>query len=327
MVSVIIPTYKRAEFLTRAIDSVLNQTYRDIEVIIVDDNDSDSIDREKIEKIMEQYKKDERVKYIKHTKNKNGAAARNTGLKVCKGEYITFLDDDDFFLKNRIQSMVELLDSETDYNAAYSNVVFVEKNKIIDSYASCKEGNLLYEMLIQDSFFKTGSNMFFRASAIKELNGFDERFQRHQDIEFMLRFFRKNKIKHLSNYSVVKDESSRINIPNPEKAIKMRTLFLDTFAEDIKSFENSEEIYLKNYQSLLNMISSDEEKSQEIIEIANKYGKITKRKNILKQIKNSMPIAKRCYKIVRGAIKSNSLKKEEKNEIKNMLNLSRKKGE
>ena len=102
MVSVIITTYKRAEFLERAIDSVLNQSYKDIEIIVVDDNGLNSPYSIYTQNVMKKYSSNDKIKYIQHKTNKNGAAARNTGIQASVGEYITFLDDDDFFLKNRI---------------------------------------------------------------------------------------------------------------------------------------------------------------------------------------------------------------------------------
>ena len=102
-VSVIIPTYNRAESLKRAIDSVLNQTYKNVEIIVVDDNNPNTTYREENEKsIKKYYGENEKVKYIKHPENKNGAAARNTGIRNATGKYITFLDDDDYFMNNRI---------------------------------------------------------------------------------------------------------------------------------------------------------------------------------------------------------------------------------
>ena len=98
LVSVIIPTFQRAKYIERAIDSVLNQTYKNFEIIVVDDNDQESEARKEMIKRMDKYSSDSRIIYIKHEKNKNGAAARNTGINVAKGEYITFLDDDDYFL-------------------------------------------------------------------------------------------------------------------------------------------------------------------------------------------------------------------------------------
>ena len=105
-VSVIIPTYKRAELLSKCIKSILEQTYSNVEVIVVDDNDPKTNWRKNTESILDDFKEDSRVIYIKHEKNKNGSAARNTGFKVSTGEYICYLDDDDIFLKNKIMTWV-----------------------------------------------------------------------------------------------------------------------------------------------------------------------------------------------------------------------------
>ncbi len=90
--SVIIPTYNRAEFITRTIDSVLNQTYKSFEIIIVDDGSTDNTENI-LQPFLKQYPN---IFYFKK-KNEERGAARNFGIMHAKGEYITFLDSDDFF--------------------------------------------------------------------------------------------------------------------------------------------------------------------------------------------------------------------------------------
>ena len=107
-VSVIIPTYKRAKMLSRAIDSVLNQTYRNIEVIVVDDNNPNDEYRKATSLIMENYCTDERVHYICHEKNMNGSVARNTGMINASGEFVTFLDDDDIYMPQKVEKLVKM---------------------------------------------------------------------------------------------------------------------------------------------------------------------------------------------------------------------------
>ena len=124
LVSVIIPTYKRSSCLLRAINSVLNQTYKKIEIIVVDDNNEDSLYRTENEKKLEKYVNKNKIIYLKHKKNLNGANARNTAIKKATGEYITFLDDDDYFLPDRIEKMVMVLKDNSNYDGAYSSVIF-----------------------------------------------------------------------------------------------------------------------------------------------------------------------------------------------------------
>lgn len=98
LVSVIIPTYGGAEFLSRCVDSVLSQTYKNIEIIVVDDNGLDTPKQKETAIAMKKYSSLSNVKYVCHEVNKNGSAARNTGVKNSNGEYIALLDDDDVFL-------------------------------------------------------------------------------------------------------------------------------------------------------------------------------------------------------------------------------------
>lgn len=252
MVSVIIPTYKRAKYIERAIDSVLNQTYKEYEIIVVDDNNPNTTDRKQLEKIMNKYKENKKIIYIQHEKNRNGAAARNTGIRIARGEYITFLDDDDYFLPDRIRKLVDILERNKEYNVAYSSVVIVENKKIVRIKRAQKQENLKIELLKQKSFFGTGSNMFFKAEELKKINGFDESFKRNQDLEVMIRFLRKNKIIALDEPLVVKDQEDRTNEPTTQDLLEIREYFLRRFKNDIQEIpEKINEIYAANYYSIL----------------------------------------------------------------------------
>lgn len=105
LVSVIIVTYKRPDVLKRAILSVINQTYKNIEILVVDDASRD--DTEKAVKSII----DSRLKYICHEKNRGLATTRNTGIKNSTGEYITFIDDDDEWLPEKISRQIEIFEN------------------------------------------------------------------------------------------------------------------------------------------------------------------------------------------------------------------------
>jgi glycosyltransferase involved in cell wall biosynthesis len=100
VISVIIPTYNRAHLVGRAIRSVLAQTFQDWELIVVDDGSSDNT-----EEVVCSFQ-DPRICYISHEVNRGGSAARNTGIKVARGEYVSFLDSDDEWLPEKLEKQL-----------------------------------------------------------------------------------------------------------------------------------------------------------------------------------------------------------------------------
>ena len=256
LISVIIPTYFRSDYIGRAIDSILNQTYQNFEILVIDDNNPDTVERKKLENIMNKYLADKRIKYIQHEKNMNGSNARNTGIRASKGEYITFLDDDDYFLKKRFEIIIDYMKKNTFANAAYTSCIIRKNNKYVEIREAQKSGNLLYEMLCQNTVYGTGSNMFFKSESLKEINGFDGSFLRHQDVETMVRFFNnKNQIIAIPEILVVKVSDYSMN-PNIEKSIYYKEFFLEKFEFIINKYNDSKNIYLKNYISLLKLAST-----------------------------------------------------------------------
>lgn len=106
LISVVIPTYKRANLLVQAIESVLVQTYFNFEIIVVDDNAKNISDRESTSIIMQKFKEDDRIIYIQNKENLGGALTRNVGINASHGKYIAFLDDDDMYLPNNLQELL-----------------------------------------------------------------------------------------------------------------------------------------------------------------------------------------------------------------------------
>lgn len=236
-VSVIIPTYKGSETLKRAIDSVLGQNGFDrFEIIVVDDNPPESRERKETETVMEQYRDNAEIQYVQHIRNLNGAAARNTGFRHSSGELICFLDDDDVFLPEKLRLQADYMDKHPEFGASYTWRI----QNCGDIVKYNKTGNLEKEILLLD-FFPTTITIMIRRACFEALNGFDESFWRHQDFEFLIRFFRKFKI------GVVCAPLSRIigkgagkqgnSLPGREfEALKKR--FLETFSEEIDRIES-----------------------------------------------------------------------------------------
>lgn len=131
-VSVILPTHARPKRLETAIESILNQTYKNLEVIVIDDNDPKSVAREETSKLMERYLKDERVIYILNERSLGGGPARNEGIKKATGHYITFLDDDDRYLPEKVENQVRFME-ENNIEMCFGNIyIHNDEDKLVE---------------------------------------------------------------------------------------------------------------------------------------------------------------------------------------------------
>lgn len=255
MISVIIPTYKRSENLANAIESVLSQN-GDFELIVVDDNDPNTEYRKANEKLIEKYIDNSRFTYIKHNKNKNGAAARNTGINASKGDYVTFLDDDDIFCDNRIKKVEEAIKKENpDF---ICTGVTIKKNGIVERNIvpnlSKDITKLQIDLLNQKSFFGTGSNIICRKEIVTKIKGFDEKFRRNQDIEFAIRVLDyAKKVKCIPELLVIKNVDDYMNVPTLKIMMETKNMFLNKFSYILDKLPKNEKkgIIKNNYSELL----------------------------------------------------------------------------
>lgn len=254
LVSVIIPTYKRPNMLGRAIDSVLGQSYTNIEVVVVDDNsDGDKYRLETIQ-YMERYANDYRVKYIKHKTNQNGSAARNTGIQNSVGEYIAFLDDDDYFLKDRIKEAIHFLqNSSADCGGTCCNYVKKYKNKIYKVSRNVGCFNSCYELLSAQIDYAAGSTLIIKREILNKVGLFDISFKRHQDWEFLIRLFRFYQIEILPYVDVVICADGIRNTPRTDVLLEVKRKLLQTFATDIEILGTQEQadIYQAQWKEII----------------------------------------------------------------------------
>lgn len=177
-VSIIVPTYKRSLYLERAIKSILNQTYQNIEVIVVDDNEINSKFRVETESIMQKYSKNIKVKYIKNKRNIGGALSRNVGIQHSSGEFIAFLDDDDEYLPEKIEKQYDFYKKkfkEKKNGFIYCQAKYIDgKGREIFNFERTPEGNeeVIFELL-KTGFTSTGC-LFFPKKLLIEVNGFEK---------------------------------------------------------------------------------------------------------------------------------------------------------
>lgn len=236
LVSVIIPTYNRSfSILYRAVHSVLNQSYKNLELIIVDDNDVNSKYRKEIEARIKNLV-DNRVKYIQHTSNSGACEARNTGIRNAKGEFIAFLDDDDEWLSNKLELQLQkFTNKEVGLVYCDSYTIKTKNDSIINkSIRSFRISGMVYKQLLEKNFVGSTSFVLIRKEALNECGFFNTEMESAQDYELWLRLSKKYKIDYvdipLVNYYAHEGEriSTNVNkkIQGLEQIIKLNYLYL-----------------------------------------------------------------------------------------------------
>lgn len=184
LVSVIIPSYGRPDTLRQAVDSVISQTYKNIEIVVVDDNPPQSENREKTKKLVESIISTEKViKYIALPQNMGGSLARNEGVYNSTGTLITFLDDDDYYLPQKVEKQVTVLQSG-DIDICTCAMTAMDHGKVAKYIRSTPNGRTLNEFLL-DGWAFTPMIMVKRDVFLKA-KGFVHS-PRFQDLLLMLR--------------------------------------------------------------------------------------------------------------------------------------------
>lgn len=241
LVSVVIPSYGGGEFLCRTVDSVLGQTYQDIEVIVVDDNGVGTENQLKTAEQMRIYENNPKVRYVCHEVNKNGSAARNTGAKNSKGTYISLLDDDDEFYPDNIEKHMEVMSSlGDDYALTYCGIRAFVGETMEHEYHPTQSGSLLYEVLLHKVVIGS-SSLLIKRSVWEELGGFDESFRRHQDWEFTARVCAAYKVKAIDHMGVKRHILMRNNTQDPEQNLRYRNHYLEKMKPYIEKFSPKEQ--------------------------------------------------------------------------------------
>jgi len=208
LVSVVIPTYNRPTYLKRAIESVLNQTYKNIEIIIVDGSTDDET-----EKAIQPYLASHKIRYIRQKEIHNGSLeqnisnaskARNEGIKIAKGNYIATLDDDDFWCNERkLEKQVQFLEENPDHVACGGGtIIFQEKNPkkpyIFARLPQEKDDDIRKKMFLEGISILSG--LCFRKDAWEIVGGFNEKPFLNEDYDFCFKIGKVGKLYNFQEY-------------------------------------------------------------------------------------------------------------------------------
>jgi glycosyltransferase involved in cell wall biosynthesis len=234
-VSVILPTYSRVEFLGRAIESVLAQTFTDFEIVVVDDGPSDAI------AAFVSGHPDARVRLVRHERNQGVAAARNTGIAAARGEYIGFIDDDDLWLPAKLERQVPLLRDEgadVVHSLVYiadgdGNVYEAATNRGFGLFRDVAAAGYPYVLLLRRSSFQI-STFLVRKECLEAIGGFDPTLSAVDDLDLVHRLRRRYEFRlvdepltkycfHETNWSHDKDPEIWVRLARKELAWVVET--------------------------------------------------------------------------------------------------------
>lgn len=238
MISVIIPIYNRKELIKKTLNSLLNQTYTNWECLVVDDYSSDGT-----KDVIEEYSnRDHRIKYILNMRSKGAQGARNTGLMLCKGDYINFFDSDDIMHPNFLYSLFSKLQkSNADIVTCFSNILDEHANKI-GEFCRVNEGNI-YQGLITGKNYVDYNCALIRRNVIEKFGLTDEDCPSFQEWDTHLR------LSKIATYTTVSEylvdyyiRNSNTISSNPRKTVQgyvyIFKKYHNDFCNHLSSFHN-----------------------------------------------------------------------------------------
>lgn len=209
LVTIYMPTYNRSKILSRAIKSVLNQTHAELELIIVDDNSQDDTQ----DVIIDLQRRDSRITYIRNNKNLGACQSRNKAIFQAKGDFVTGIDDDDYFKKNRIESFITHWEKKNiETQVLFSKYIFKKPNNIY-YYPKFLNKKKLRAVKHTDIFanFYLGSQVFTTTDNLRKIDGFDPLLPAWQDFECWYRLLALGTAELVDEYNYVVDISHECN--------------------------------------------------------------------------------------------------------------------
>lgn len=233
LVSVIVPTYNRDHIIIDALKSIFNQTYRPLEIIVIDDGSTDNT-KSVVQNWAQAYRNENTlsVRYI-HQTNQGGNPARNHGIKEASGKFIAFLDSDDLWHANKLEKQMAVMQSASDIGGVYCGLrhVFLESGVIQPpSPRKYPDGDLLHKILIHDVTAPT-STYLIRAEAFEKVGSFDKDLLARQDWDMWIRLATQYKIGVVPEVLVDYREHEGVRTAsNPQKEINAYKAIMGKYA-------------------------------------------------------------------------------------------------
>lgn len=182
LISVVIPTYNRERMIARAVRSVLEQTYYNVEVHLVDDGSSDNT-----RGVLEEFACEPRFNYH-FQENRGQSAARNVGISKSQGKYIAFLDSDNYWLPHKLLEQINFLKINPNYDVLYSNGRVIDASGTVLPVRASRRfsGNIIDQLLLNN--FVSNNTVLVDRRCFETMGGFDEELRHSEDYDLWLRF-------------------------------------------------------------------------------------------------------------------------------------------
>lgn len=197
-VSIIVPTFNRAKILTRTLESIFNQTYKDYEVIVISNGSTDDT-----KDVIDSFK-DHRLRYIFQKGSGSPASPRNTGIRAAHGDFIAFCDDDDLWLPDKLEKQVRFLQKHLDYDICCTKMKhFNEITEWVNYHEETEESITSLSLLYRNTI--PLSSLIMRKKVFEDNELFDEnkKINGSEDYELILRLSKNSKIFCIHEYLVL----------------------------------------------------------------------------------------------------------------------------
>lgn len=180
LVSVIVPSYNTARYVPEAVNSILNQTYQNLEVHVIDDGSTDNT-----REVMQSFTSNPKVIYH-YQENRGESGARNTGIRAARGELIALCDADDLWMPRKLELQVPCFKDKPEVGVVYTNTVHVDSNnQEIETYQTARHNGRIAERLFSENFVTGATSMFRRECFDTEM--YDETLKTCADYDLSLR--------------------------------------------------------------------------------------------------------------------------------------------
>lgn len=238
LVSAVIPCYNGEKYILEAIQSILDQTYDNINIIIVDDGSTD-----RTVSIIKELSEYEELKLIQHDENRGIAGSRNTGIEHASGKYVAMLDQDDRWMSHRVETMVNFLEDHNSVGMAISNFIVIDESGEVTGERVFPDDLInwttqeIAKFMLYDHWKYNQPHLpltsdFVRKSAFDEVGLYDEDLFGYNDQDFLLRLSRSYNVKLFTEPLMYKRDHNENVVKNSRKMMNDKFYFYKSIAEN-----------------------------------------------------------------------------------------------